>query len=189
MQRDILFYNSTRALIAVRRASSISNGHEQSENYCKWFAILSSMGSIFIWHGKMLQKTIDRVDDAERERSSLPEVFRTIPVSTSGTFWRRLVAFIGPGYLVATGYMDPGNWATALAGGSAFGYQLLAVALISNIMAILLQRFAPASGLAPGSSPSLPPGFRGRYRSACGCWPRRRSSPPISRRSSAPHRA
>ncbi len=93
---------------------------------------------------------VDRVDDAERERSSLPEVFRTIPVSTSGTFWRRLVAFIGPGYLVATGYMDPGNWATALAGGSAFGYQLLAVALISNIMAILLQALCARLGLGAG---------------------------------------
>src|SRR4029450_10798231 len=99
----------------------------------------------------MLQKTAgDRVDDAERERSSLPEVFRTIPVSTSGTFWRRMVAFIGPGYLVATGYMDPGNWATALAGGSAFGYQLLAVALISNIMAILLQALCARLGLGAG---------------------------------------
>src|SRR5215510_275255 len=100
----------------------------------------------------MLQKTAgDRVDDdAERERSSLPEVFRTIPVSTSGTFWRRLVAFIGPGYLVATGYMDPGNWATALAGGSAFGYQLLAVALISNVMAILLQALCARLGLGAG---------------------------------------
>ena len=100
----------------------------------------------------MLQKTTgDRFDDdAERERSSLPEVFRTIPVSTSGTFWRRLLAFVGPGYLVATGYMDPGNWATALAGGSAFGYQLLAVALISNIMAILLQALCARLGLGAG---------------------------------------
>jgi manganese transport protein len=60
----------------------------------------------------------------ERNQSSIPEVFRTIPVRTSGSFAGRFMAFLGPGYLVATGYMDPGNWATALAGGSAFGYTL-----------------------------------------------------------------
>jgi manganese transport protein len=99
----------------------------------------------------MLQRTAgQRVADAERERSSLPEVFRTIPVRASGAFWQRFVAFIGPGYLVATGYMDPGNWATALAGGSAFGYQLLAVALFSNIMAILLQALCARLGLGAG---------------------------------------
>jgi manganese transport protein len=99
----------------------------------------------------MLEKTADeRVADVEREQSSLPEVFRTIPVRSSGAFWRRFVAFIGPGYLVATGYMDPGNWATALAGGSAFGYQLLAVAVISNIMAILLQALCARLGFGAG---------------------------------------
>src|SRR6478736_3910994 len=99
----------------------------------------------------MLQNaTGDRVADAERERSSLPEVFRTIPVRRNGAFWQRFIAFIGPGYLVATGYMDPGNWATALAGGSAFGYQLLAVALISNVMAILLQALCARLGFGAG---------------------------------------
>jgi manganese transport protein len=92
----------------------------------------------------------ERVAEAERERSSLPEVFRTIPVRHTGGFWQRFLPFIGPGYLVATGYMDPGNWATALAGGSAFGYQLLAVALISNIMAILLQALCARLGLGAG---------------------------------------
>ena len=87
----------------------------------------------------------------ERETPSLSEVFRTIAVGNGGTSrFRRFLAFIGPGYLVAVGYMDPGNWATSLAGGAAFGYTLLFVALLSNIMAILLQslcaRLAVASG-------------------------------------------
>ena len=60
---------------------------------------------------------------------SLPEVHRSVAVPNAGGFLRKLFAFMGPGYLVAVGYMDPGNWATALAGGSAFGYTLLAVAL------------------------------------------------------------
>ncbi len=87
----------------------------------------------------------------DRETASLSEVFRTIAVGNGGTSrFRRFLAFIGPGYLVAVGYMDPGNWATSLAGGAAFGYALLFVALLSNIMAILLQslcaRLAVASG-------------------------------------------
>jgi manganese transport protein len=87
----------------------------------------------------------------ESETPSLSEVFRTIAVGKGGTSrFRRFLAFIGPGYLVAVGYMDPGNWATSLAGGAAFGYTLLFVALLSNIMAILLQslcaRLAVASG-------------------------------------------
>ncbi|CAM8655632.1 MntH Mn2+ and Fe2+ transporters of the NRAMP family [Paracoccaceae bacterium] len=87
----------------------------------------------------------------DRETPSLSEVFRTIAVGNGGTSrFRRFLAFIGPGYLVAVGYMDPGNWATSLAGGAAFGYTLLFVALLSNIMAILLQslcaRLAVASG-------------------------------------------
>ena len=87
----------------------------------------------------------------ESETPSLSEVFRTIAVGNGGTSrFRRFLAFIGPGYLVAVGYMDPGNWATSLAGGASFGYTLLFVALLSNIMAILLQslcaRLAVASG-------------------------------------------
>ena len=86
----------------------------------------------------------------ESETPSLSEVFRTIAVPRGSSPFRRFLAFIGPGYLVAVGYMDPGNWATSLAGGAAFGYTLLFVALLSNIMAILLQslcaRLAVASG-------------------------------------------
>src|SRR5262245_13029139 len=81
---------------------------------------------------------------------SLPEVHGTVPVPTTGSFWRKLLAFAGPGYLVAVGYMDPGNWATDLAGGARFGYTLLSVIMISNLMAILLQALAARLGIASG---------------------------------------
>jgi manganese transport protein len=80
---------------------------------------------------------------------SLAEAYRTVPVDAS-TWWRRALAFAGPGYLVAVGYMDPGNWATDLAGGSAFGYTLLSVILIANLMAVLLQGLAAKLGIATG---------------------------------------
>ncbi|NNM71923.1 Nramp family divalent metal transporter [Enterovirga aerilata] len=79
---------------------------------------------------------------------SLSEVNASIPVA--GKPWRRLMAFLGPGYLVAVGYMDPGNWATSLAGGSKFGYALLFIALLSNIMAILLQALCARLAVATG---------------------------------------
>jgi manganese transport protein len=81
---------------------------------------------------------------------SLAEVYRTIPIPTQGHWWRKALAFAGPGYLVAVGYMDPGNWATDLAGGSRFGYTLLSVILISNLMAILLQGLAAKLGIVTG---------------------------------------
>ena len=81
---------------------------------------------------------------------SLPEVHGSIPVPVSSSFWRKLWAFTGPGYLVAVGYMDPGNWATDLAGGARYGYTLLSVILISNLMAILLQALAARLGIATG---------------------------------------
>jgi len=80
---------------------------------------------------------------------SLPEVNASVAVTGKG-FMRRLMAFIGPGYLVAVGYMDPGNWATSIAGGSAFGYTLLSVVLLSSLMAILLQALAVRMGIAGG---------------------------------------
>ena len=83
-------------------------------------------------------------------RPSLPEVFRTIAVPKDARFWTKMAAFSGPGYLVAVGYMDPGNWATDLAGGSAFGYTLLSVILLSNIMAIVLQSLAAKLGIVTG---------------------------------------
>ena len=81
---------------------------------------------------------------------SLPEVHGSVPVPVSSSFWRKLWAFTGPGYLVAVGYMDPGNWATDLAGGARYGYTLLSVILISNLMAILLQALAARLGIATG---------------------------------------
>ena len=91
-----------------------------------------------------------RTDGWKRDAGarSLGEVWGSIPVT--GTGWRRLGAFLGPGYLVSVGYMDPGNWATALAGGSKFGYALLFVALVSNLMAILLQALCARLGFATG---------------------------------------
>lgn len=80
---------------------------------------------------------------------SLAEVYRSIPVGGRG-WWRKALAFAGPGYLVAVGYMDPGNWATSIAGGSAFGYTLLSVIMISNLMAILMQALAAKLGIATG---------------------------------------
>ena len=81
---------------------------------------------------------------------SLPEVYRTIEIPKTGAWWKRLFAFLGPGYLVSVGYMDPGNWATDIAGGSRFGYTLLTVILISNLMAILLQSLCVRLGVATG---------------------------------------
>ncbi len=84
-----------------------------------------------------------------RVTPSLVEVYRTVPV-TGKRWWRRILAFAGPGYLVAVGYMDPGNWATDLAGGAQFGYTLLTVILMSNLMAILLQGLASKLGIVTG---------------------------------------
>src|SRR5436189_6195995 len=83
-------------------------------------------------------------------RVSLSEVHRSIIVPTTASFWRKLIAFSGPGFLVAVGYMDPGNWATDLAGGAQFGYSLLAVIMVSNFMAILLQHLCVKLGVATG---------------------------------------
>ena len=85
-----------------------------------------------------------------RSAPSLAEVFGSISTRPHGPLWRKLIAFLGPGYLVAVGYMDPGNWATSLAGGSKFGYVLLSVALLSNLMAILLQALCARLGIGAG---------------------------------------
>src|SRR4051812_30973811 len=81
---------------------------------------------------------------------SLPEVHGTIAIPEGAGFWRKLFAFAGPGYLVAVGYMDPGNWATDLAGGARYGYTLLSVIMLSNLMAILLQALSARLGIASG---------------------------------------
>jgi manganese transport protein len=85
-----------------------------------------------------------------RTAPSLPESFRTVAIPAGAPWWRKMLAFAGPGYLVAVGYMDPGNWATDLAGGSRYGYTLLSVILLSNLMAILLQSLAVKLGVATG---------------------------------------
>ncbi len=92
---------------------------------------------------------------------SLSDVFRTVRVAEHQNRWRRLAAFFGPGYMVAVGYMDPGNWATSIAGGSKFGYTLLFVALLSNIMAVILQ--ALCARLAIGSGRDLAQACRDGY--------------------------
>ncbi|BBH19301.1 divalent metal cation transporter MntH [Paenibacillus baekrokdamisoli] len=86
----------------------------------------------------------------KRVNSTLPEVYRTMKIPKTGSWFRKFLAFAGPGYLVAVGYMDPGNWATDLAGGSMFGYTLLSVILLSNLMAILLQALAGKLGIVTG---------------------------------------
>jgi manganese transport protein len=85
-----------------------------------------------------------------RTAPSLPESHHSILVPRGVSFWRKALAFAGPGYMVAVGYMDPGNWATDLAGGARFGYTLLSVILLSNLMAILLQALALKLGIATG---------------------------------------
>jgi manganese transport protein len=81
---------------------------------------------------------------------SLPEVHGSIAIPEGAGFWRKMFAFAGPGYLVAVGYMDPGNWATDLAGGARYGYTLLSVIMLSNLMAILLQALSARLGIASG---------------------------------------
>ena len=100
----------------------------------------------------MSKNAAEILTDGWRRQSppSLPEANATLNVPRNAGFWRKLVAFSGPGYMVAVGYMDPGNWATDLAGGSQFNYALLSVIMISNLMAILLQALALRLGIVTG---------------------------------------
>ena len=88
--------------------------------------------------------------DNNTTNHSLPEVYASINVPKNGSFWRKLWAFTGPGLMVAVGYMDPGNWATDIAGGAKFGYTLISVILISNLFAMLLQHLSLKLGIATG---------------------------------------
>src|SRR2546430_7260530 len=81
---------------------------------------------------------------------SLPEVYRSVPIASGASVLRKLLAFAGPGFLVAVGYMDPGNWATDLAGGSKYNFALLSVIMMSNFMAILLQTLSLKLGIVTG---------------------------------------
>src|SRR6478672_10548873 len=80
-------------------------------------------------------------------QTSLSDVHETIDATKQGKGWRKIFAFFGPAYLVSVGYMDPGNWATDLAGGSQFGYKLIWVLLMSNLMALLLQSLSARLGI------------------------------------------
>lgn len=100
-------------------------------------------------------------EPAPSSRPSLGRMNASVPVPEGGSWLRRLLAFLGPGYMVSVGYMDPGNWATDLAGGSQFGYLLLSVILLSNLMAILLQALAARLGIATGLD--LAQACRARY--------------------------
>jgi manganese transport protein len=95
-------------------------------------------------------QTEDRAWRNEVTRPSLPEIHSSLPVPKSSPFLRKLMAFAGPGFLVAVGYMDPGNWATDLAAGSRFNYELLFVVMLSNLMAMLLQSLCVKLGVATG---------------------------------------
>src|SRR5437773_2578531 len=109
--------------------------------------------SVFEMMNRRNQTIAADVERGWRRRTphvSLPEVHRSIVVPTTASFWRKLIAFSGPGFLVAVGYMDPGNWATDLSGGAKFGYALLTVVMISNFMAILLQHLCIKLGVATG---------------------------------------
>ena len=101
---------------------------------------------------------------------SLPEVFRTIGVPREAGFLRRLLAFAGPGYLIAVGYMDPGNWATDVAGGSQFGYTLLSVIVLSSLMAMFLQALCVKLGVATGTDLAQACRLRYSRRMAIGLW-------------------
>jgi len=93
----------------------------------------------------MATPTVSQITMSE---PSLPEVHSTVDISRSPLYWRRLLGFVGPGFLISVGYMDPGNWATDIAGGSQFGYTLLFVIMLSNLMAILLQSLSLKLGVA-----------------------------------------
>jgi len=92
----------------------------------------------------------DAISGAARVSPSLPESYRSIPIVVGASFFRKMIAFAGPGYLIAVGYMDPGNWATDLGGGSRFGYTLLSAVMISSLMAIFLQALSAKLGIATG---------------------------------------
>ncbi|MBK7852017.1 MAG: Nramp family divalent metal transporter [Bacteroidetes bacterium] len=88
--------------------------------------------------------------ELKHSNTSLPEVHETVDTSNTGKGWRKILAFLGPAYLISVGYMDPGNWATDIAGGSQFGYSLIWVLLMSNLMAVLLQSLSARLGIVRG---------------------------------------
>lgn len=103
---------------------------------------------------------------SDLQKVSLPEVNNSVTIPKNASFFKKLLAFSGPGYLVAVGYMDPGNWATDIAGGSKFGFMLLSVILISNFMAIILQSLALKLGIVTGRdlAQACHENFRNQYQ-------------------------
>ena len=97
-----------------------------------------------------IPNSLPRLAAALQQPAACPKCTARSRFRETAGFWRKMFAFAGPGYLVAVGYMDPGNWATDLAGGARFGYTLLSVIMISNLMAILLQALAARLGIASG---------------------------------------
>src|ERR1700683_5648295 len=93
-------------------------------------------------------KIVEKAWRKGNKEHSLSEVFSSVKVPTNGKFWRKLLAFSGPGLMVAVGYMDPGNWATDIEGGPKFVYTLMSVILVSNLFAFLLQYLALKLGIA-----------------------------------------
>ena len=116
---------------------------------------------------------------------SLPEAHRSIPVRPDSSWFRKILAFAGPGYLIAVGYMDPGNWATDIGGGSKFGYVLLSAVLISSLMAMFLQALAARFGVATGRDSLRPAGttIPAQPRFFSGLFVNWRSPPAISPKS------
>ncbi len=100
-------------------------------------------------------------DPSASTPASLGALNASVAVPDKGHWWFRLLAFLGPGYMISVGYMDPGNWATDLAGGSRFGYLLLSVILVSNLMAVILQALSARLGIATGMD--LAQACRARY--------------------------
>lgn len=94
-----------------------------------------------------MKNPLQRAWRQERSSDSLAEVFSSVEVPKNANFWRKLIAFLGPGLMISVGYMDPGNWATDIAGGAQFGYTLLSVILISNLFAIVLQHLSLKLGI------------------------------------------
>src|SRR5579885_681606 len=98
---------------------------------------------------KRILKIIHRKHPTEGE-VSLPEVHRSIHIPKTASFWKKMLAYAGPGFLIAVGYMDPGNWATDLQGGARFGFSLLSIILISSLIAMFLQYLCVKLGVATG---------------------------------------
>ncbi|MGH9328656.1 MAG: Nramp family divalent metal transporter, partial [Terriglobia bacterium] len=118
----------------------------------------------------MAVKDMDFIPPAPTEQAralpSLPEVHRSVQVPSGAGFWKKLLAFSGPGFLIAVGYMDPGNWATDIAGGSEFAYRLIFILLLSNLLAILLQTLAARLGIV--AQQDLAQACRERYSRSVG---------------------